>query len=323
MRMTVEMQAYGAPEVLRAVERPDEAPGEGEVVVRTAVAGVNRSDLMIRAGEWPQGGGFPYVPGLELAGTVERVGPGVTRFSVGDPVITMMQRLGGVWGTRPGGYQSHVKVPEATLAIVPSQLEVATAGHYGLPAVTALMALEALAVRAGERVLVHGASSAVGQMAIQLCALHGAHVIGTGTRAEKFELMRRSGARETVLTREKGWSKGLAPVHKVFDLVGSATFRESVELMLPRGRLVFVGGVTGGEVTFGAWALMEPIVLTGYSSENLSREQLQWAIDGIGSLHAEGKLRLHAVSEFPLARAADAHRELESGRVQGRVVLVP
>jgi NADPH2:quinone reductase len=317
------MEAYGAPEVLRAVERPDESPGEGEVVVRSVVSGVNRSDVMIRAGTWPQGGGFPYVPGLEVAGTVERVGPGVTGFSVGDSVITMMQRLGGVWGTRAGGYQSHVKVPAATLAKVPASIDAATAGRYGLPAVTALLALELLQVRAGERVLVHAASSAVGQIATQLCALQGAYVLGTGTRAEKLELTRRRGVHQTVLTREPGWSKGLQPVDKVFDLVGSATFRESVERMAPGGRLVFVGGLSGGAVTFDAWALMEPITLTGYSSESLTRMELQRAIDGIGALHSAGRLALHAVTEVPLARAADAHREMESGRLQGRVVLVP
>src|SRR5688572_1485262 len=145
MPLTVEMDRYGPPDVLHAVDRPARAPGPGEAAIRVAVAGVNRADCFIRSGEWIQAGGFPYVPGLEAAGTVEDVGEGVA-LRPGDRVITMMQRMGGIHGERPGGYQERLVAPASTLARVPDGLELETAGALGLAAVTALLAIEALAV---------------------------------------------------------------------------------------------------------------------------------------------------------------------------------
>jgi NADPH2:quinone reductase len=180
MPIAIEMREYGLPGVLRPVERAAYAPGRGEVVVRVAVAGVNRADCFIRSGQWPHDGPWPYVPGLEACGVVERVGPGVRRVRAGDGVITMMQRLGGVHGTRPGGYQETVCVPAATLARVPPALDVETAGVLGLPAVTAAIALDILRVAPGMRVLVHAGSSAVGTMALQMLAAAGAVPVATG-----------------------------------------------------------------------------------------------------------------------------------------------
>ncbi len=316
------MEEYGAPEVLRAVERDAAAPGAGEVAVRTRVAGVNRADCFIRAGTWPQGGGFPYVPGLELCGVVEEVGPGVSGLAAGDPVITMMQRLGGIHGTRAGGYQERAVVPADTLARVPASLELERAGELGLPAVTALLAIQgALDVRAGQRVLVHAATSAVGMCAVQLLAARGCHVIATGTRPGKLERVRALGAAELVVT-VGDWSAGLEPVDRVFDLVGQATFTASVELLAPGGRLVFVGGTSGAELAFSGWALMRPVTLTGWSSEALDRAQLEWAMQGIADAAAAGALRVAEVTRVPLAEASRAHALLESGSVAGRIVLV-
>lgn len=322
MRTAIQMERYGPPEVLVPVELPDHAPAPDEVVVRAAVSGVNRSDLLIRSGEWPvMSGVFPYVPGLEVAGTVEQVGANVTSVKPGDRVITMMQRLGGVHGVRPGGYQSHVCVHAGVLVPIPEGLDPEAAGTFGLPAVTAEQALRVLAVQPGDRVLVQGGSSAVGTMAIQMARALGGAVIATGTSPAKFELMRRCGANQVVDTRGAGWSKDLDPVHHVLDLVGKATFQESVSLLRPGGRLAFVGGISGGEVTFSAWDLMGPVTLTGYSSETLTRDALSESIRHIARLAAQGALAVHQVLRVPLREAARAHREMEAGQVAGRVVL--
>jgi NADPH2:quinone reductase len=323
MRTAIQMDGYGGPEVLRPVDLPDHQPGPGEVVVRTAVAGVNRADLFIRSGEWPIRGAFPYVPGLEVAGTVEAVGAGVTGLRAGEPVITMMQRLGGIHGARPGGYQTHVCVEASALARIPEGLDPVTAGVLGLPAVTADQALRVLDVRAGHRVLVNGGSSAVGQMAIQMIRALGAVPIATGTSPAKFDFIRRCGAELVLDTRSGVWSTGLDPVHRVFDLVGKATFAESVGLLAPGGRLVFVGGTSGGELSLSGWDLMRPVTLTGYSSENLTGEALAGSLQSIARLHAGGRLQVHEVLRVPLREAARAHRQMESGRVAGRVVLAP
>ena len=158
-------------------------------------------------------------------------------------------------------------------------------------------------------------------MAIQMARALGGVVIATGTSPAKFELMRRCGAKQVVDTRGAGWSKELDPVHGVLDLVGKATFQESVSLLRPGGKLVFTGGISGGEVSFSAWDLMGPVTLTGYSSETLTRDALSDSIQRIAQLAAQGALAAHQVLRVPLREAARAHREMEGGQVAGRVVL--
>jgi NADPH2:quinone reductase len=319
MGLAIEMDGYGPPDVLHPVQRRDHEPAQGEVVVRVAAAGVNRADCFIRSGEWTQAGGWPYVPGLEACGTVARVGASVTEWRPGDRVITMMQRLGGIHGERAGGYQEEVCVLARTLARVPDGLELRDAAALGLAAVTAWCGLRALDVRDGQRVLVLGGSSGVGTMVLQLLRRAGAHAIATGTRVEKFDLMRRCGAAEVISTREPQWSAQIGRVDRVFDLLGKDTFAAATDALAPEGRLVFVGGTTGGELSFSGWNLMRPITITGWSSETLDRDRLQQAIDAV----AAARLVAAEVHTYPLTEAARAHAELESGRSAGRVLLVP
>jgi NADPH2:quinone reductase len=253
---------------------------------------------------------------------VERVGAGVTEFSPGDRVITMMQRLGGIHGERPGGYQEIVVVPARTLARVPESLGLDTAAELGLPAVTAWLGLEVLDVRPGQRVLVQGAASAVGQMAVQMIRARGASAIGTSRNEQKLDLLRELGVELAVSTRDPGWPERVGTVDRVFDLVGRATFAPSVERLAPGGRLVFVGGTSGGELAFSGWALMRPVTLTGYSSESLDASELARAMAGIAELVAGGRLRVAAAHRYPLKAAARAHADLEAG-LSGRVVLDP
>ncbi len=324
MSLRIEMDRCGPPEVLRPVERPDPAPRPGEVAVRVAVAGVNRADCFIRSGQWPQGGGWPYTPGLEACGVVEEIGSGVTGVAPGDPVITMMQKLGGIHGVRPGGYQARLLCPADTLAPVPAGLDLETAGALGLPGVTAWLALATLEPRTGQRVLVTGATSAAGVMAIQLLAAAGCRVIASGRSAGKLERLRALGAAELVATGDDPrWHDRLEPVDGVFDLIGRATFAAAVDKLAPQGRLVFVGATSGGELELSGWALMRPVVLTGYSSETLDRAQLAEAMQHIAAAAAAGTLRVPALDRVPLVEAARAHRMLEAGENAGRMLLVP
>jgi NADPH2:quinone reductase len=321
MALAIEMRSYGPPDVLRPVDRPDPAPGPGEVVVRTVCAAVNRADLFIRCGEWPVRAGLPYVPGLEVCGTVAAVGDGVRGFAAGDTVITMMQRLGGIHGVRPGGYQTHVVVPADTLVRVPAALDALTAGSYGLAAVTAYLAIQALEVPGDARVLVHAGSSGVGSLAVQMLAAANNTVVATGTRPAKFDFVRAAGAEDVVDTRDPAWPERVGRVDRVFDLVGRATFAASVGLLEPGGRLVFVGGTSGGELALSGWDLMKPVTITGYSTETLTREELALAVEAIAFMHQRGALRPTRVTEFPLAEAAAAHRAMEAGDLEGRVLL--
>lgn len=300
--------------VLHIEEVPRPTPGAGEVLVEVAAAGLNRADVLQRRGFYPAPPGAPSdIPGLEVAGTVVEIGPGVLDLAVGDRVMGLCAG---------GGMATHIALHARTLVRVPASLELAAAGELGLPAVTALSAMEdALDARAGQRVLVHAATSAVGMCAVQLLAAAGCHVVATGTRPDKLERVRALGAAELVVTRA-GWSAALAPVDRVFDLVGQATFAASVELLAPGGRLVFVGGTSGVELAFSGWALMRPVTLTGWSSETLARARLARAIEAIAAAASAGALRAAEVTRVPLAEAARAHALLESGAVAGRIVLV-
>jgi len=316
------MSGYGPPSVLTPVGRDIPHPPEGELVVKNAVIGVNRSDCMIRAGAWPQGGGFPYVPGLEACGTVERVGRGVKRFRPGDRVITMMQRLGGIHGTRAGGYQEYVSIEESAASRVPDGISLEAIGELGLPAVTALAGIDLLNVGGLARVLVHAGTSAVGQLAIQLARAAGAEVIATGTRADKAQAVRDLGA-AFISTKTEGWWEEVGRVDRVFDLVGGPLFARTVSLLEPGGRLVFVGGMAGGDVAFSGWDLMRPVTITGYSSESLTRVAVDGYLSRLAAAHAAGQLAVRQLTRFPLAEAAQAHARMEGGWITGRTVLVP
>ena len=321
--LRIEMRQYGPPSVLVAVERPEPELADDDVLVRAALIGVNRADCFIRSGEWPQAGGFPYVPGLETAGTVERVGRSVRGFRPGDRVITMMQRLGGIHGERPGGYQELVAVPEHTLAAIPDGLDTESAALLGLPAVTAALALEVLDPKPGDRVLVQGGASAVGLCALQLLRGRGAVPIGTARQESKLSAMREAGAAQAVSTRDPRWAEQVGPVSGVFDLVGQATFAASVEQLVPSGRLVFVGGTSGAELSFAGWALMRPVTLTGYSSESLTAAELSRALGLVAGAVGAGFLKIPVAARYPLREAARAHADLEASTVTGRVVLDP
>jgi NADPH2:quinone reductase len=323
MPIAIRMHEYGAPQVLRAEEIEAWTPGPGEIVLRNAIVGVNRADAFIRKGEWRQGGGFPYVPGLEACGVVERVGEGVDDVRIGDAVITMMQKLGGIHGTRPGGYQELVRVPASTVARIPAGIDARTIGALGLPAVTAFGALEALDVRPGMRVLVHAGSSAVGTMALQLLRARGIESVATGTRREKFALVESCGASKVVSTKDADWPENVGEIDRVFDLVGQATFAASVASLRAGGRLVFVGGTSGGDLSLSGWDLMRPTTLTGWSSESMTRDDLQRAIDAIAAESIADRLRVAELHAFPLRDAAAAHAAMEAGTLAGRIVLDP
>lgn len=322
MSLRVEMHEYGGPDVLTCVEREPDTPGPGEVRVSVTAAGVNRADLFIRAGTWTQGGPWPYVPGLELVGTVEALGDDVP-FRVGDRVITMMQRLGGIHGLRAGGYQARAVVPADTLALLPKSLSSVDAATLGLPAVTAYLALRRLGLQAGQRVLIHAGSSAVGQVAIRLARLSGADIVVSGRRSARFGALIDAGADEVLDTSREDWARAVLPVDRVLDLVGRDTFPGTLKILAAGGRVLVAGATSGPELPLSAWDLMRGVEITGWSSESLDRDGLQAAVDVLARLVERGLLALPPCTSFALGDAALAHGAMEAGQVLGRVLLRP
>lgn len=321
LALRIEMSEYGAPEVLRPASYEPRALEADEVAVRAELAGVNRADCFIRSGAWPHKGSFPYVPGLETCGVVERVGADVTSVRPGDAVITMMQRLGGVHGSRPGGYQEVVIVPASTLVVVPAPLTIADAAALGLPAVTAWLALKAIDAKPGERVLVAGAASAVGLMAVQLMKARGAAVVGTSRRQATFEAIRAAGADVALSLDDEQAHREIGEVDAVFDLIGAAAFAPCLARLKPGGRYVYVGGASGGDLAVSGWDLMRPITLTGYSSETLDAAELGATLRELAGLVEDRAIAVLSPTVYPLADVARAHADMESGRVVGRVLL--
>lgn len=321
----IEIDRYGGPQELvwRAVRRPPLAAGE--VRIRTLYAAVNRADVEIRRGEWPivHADPFPYTPGLEVVGIVDAVGGGVTSVVPGDRAITMMQRLGGIWGERPGGYAEFVVVDAGAVATFAGDLDAEQIAALGLVAVTAAEGLARLELMPGARVVVHGASGGVGSAAVALASARGAEVIAVLPRAGKADYVRSLGAAQVVVLDDGGLLDALGPrsVDAVLETTGARTFADSAAVLRRGGRLCLVGALTGAELRLSAWDLIQELELTGWSSENLTGDGLRAHVAQIAALVRDGRLAAPAITRFALPDAAQAHRRLERGALRGRALL--
>ena len=321
----IEIDRYGGPEELvwREVQRPALAPDE--VRIRTLYAAVNRADIEIRRGEWPivRGDPFPYTPGLEVVGVVDGVGDRVTGIWPGALVITMMQRLGGIWGERPGGYGEFVVVRADTVASFLPEVDAEQIAALGLAAVTAAEGLARLDLTSETSIVVHGASGGVGSAAVALAGARGCEVIAVLPRGGKDDYVRALGASRVVRLDEEGLldALGARSVDAVLETTGTRTFADSAAVLRRGGRLCLVGALTGGELRVSAWDLMQELVLTGWSSENLTGDTLREHMTRIAELVHGGLLPAPAIHRFALADAAGAHAQIEAGGVTGRALL--
>lgn len=327
MAHAIQMDGYGAPDVLHlaAVDLPPLAANE--VRLRVLAAAVNRADIEIRSGNWsilaPQP--FPYTPGLEALGDVVEVGSAVTEIRAGDRVITMMQRLGGIHGVRPGGYQEFVTVAASTVAPVPKDLDPHAIAALGLAAVTAYNGLKRLHLRPEQRVVVHGATGGVGSAAVAIAHALGARVIATTSSPGKDEYLRGIGADEIVNLRQQSLVEryGARSLDAVLETVGERTFQDSVAVLRPGGHLCLVGAASGENLCLIAWDLMQDLHLTGYSSEHLTGADLRADMQRICGWLAGGEIAAPPYQLFPLAAAAKVHTSMEQGTLTGRALLIP
>ncbi|WP_328872506.1 NADP-dependent oxidoreductase [Streptomyces sp. NBC_00287] len=301
--------AFGGPEVLAYTRTDVPEPGPGEVLLKVAGAGVNPGDAVLRAGRVPELVTLPWTPGNDVAGVVERVGKGVTRFVPGDAVYGMLAV------TRRGAYAEYTAAPADALALAPKNLALAHAGAVPLVAVTAWQALAVLArVRPGDRVLIHAAAGGVGHVAVQLAKELGAHVIGTA-RAANHDRLRGLGADELIDYTTTDFRTALAPVDTVLDLVGGSYGPHSLDVLRPGGLLIGASIDPGtDERQASARGLRYTWVTAEPSGELL--EQITERIEA-------GRLRVTVQHTYPLAEAAESHRTIEAKRTTGKIVLVP
>jgi NADPH:quinone reductase-like Zn-dependent oxidoreductase len=298
-------ERFGDEDVLQIHDNLPEPPvGPDVVLVRAHAAGVNPVDLGIReghlAGAYPHH--FPIIPGWDLAGVVERVGPAVVDFAPGDEVFAYVRRDHVQWGTTA----DLVPVPLRCVAHKPSSLSFAEAGALPLAGLTAYQALtEALHVGDGERVLVHRAAGGVGFFAVQIAVALGATVIGTAS-PRNHGFLRDAGAAEVLDYSAGPISEQLSePVDAVLDLVGGDTLRDAPRQVRDPARIV---------------SIVDPSVLELGGRYVFVRPD-QHDLEELARMADAGQLRVPIAKAFPLERIADAHRMVGEGHVRGKVVV--
>jgi NADPH2:quinone reductase len=319
----VVVKQTGGPEVLTAEDRPSPAPGPGQLLVRVGAAGVNYMDTYQRAGIYPAQ--VPFVLGVEGAGTVEATGDGVSEFSPGDRVA---------WAAAPGSYAEQVLVAESQAVAVPGGVTDEQAAAVMLQGMTAqYLAASTYPLGSGDTALVHAAAGGVGLLLTQLAVRRGARVIGTVSTEAKEKLAREAGASEVIryteadFTAEARRLTGGRGVDVVYDGVGKDTFDGSLASVRPRGMVVLYGGSSGQVPPFDAQRLNTggSLYLTRPNLAHYiaTREELVERSGEVLGAVAAGDLHVRIGGRYPLVEAANAHRDLESRRTAGKLLVIP
>ncbi|MGP3924468.1 NAD(P)H-quinone oxidoreductase [Streptomyces sp. 8N616] len=314
----------GGPEALVWAEVPDPVPGEGEVLVEVVASAVNRADLLQRQGFYaaPQGSS-PY-PGLECAGRIAALGPGVSGWSVGAEVCALLAG---------GGYAEKVAVPVGQLLPVPEGVDLVSAA--ALPEVVCTVWSNVFMVahlRPGETLLVHGGSSGIGTMAIQLAKAVGARVAVTAGSPEKLERCRELGADILIDYREQDFVEEIrkatdgAGADVILDIIGARYLGQNVKALAVSGRIAVIGlqGGRKGELDLGALlAKRGAVTATSLRGRPLAEKAAIVAAvrEHVWPLFATGRVRPVVDRTLPMRDAAEAHRVLEGSAHVGKVLL--
>ena len=338
----VVLEAFGVPENLRVRQVPDPSPGEGEVLLRVEACGVCFHDVINRRGDLPRTS-VPAILGHEVAGEVIEVGSGVEGWSVGDRGATLQRLHCGDCGhcddgrnslckedTRffgeeiPGGYAAYMAAPVAGLGQVPSGIDWPVAATACCTSGTAVHVVRTRGkIQPGETVLITGASGGVGMQAVQLARHDGARVIAVTSSERKVDGLREAGAHEVIVTNELCFSRQVRDLtdegaQVALEIVGSATFDQSLHSLAPGGRLIVVGNLETRPVPVnpGLVILKELEIRGAYAT---THQELQQAFE----LLLTGVMRPWVSEVLPLADAWRAHERLEARDVTGRLVLSP
>lgn len=308
-------------------EIPDSTPGPDEILIKVTAAGVNRADLLQAAGHYPPPPGASEVLGLEVSGVVAELGPGVTEWTVGQPVCALLSG---------GGYAEFVAVPAAQVMPVPDGVDLVDAA--GLPEVACTVwsnLAMAAGLTSGEVVLIHGGSSGVGSNAIQICKALGARVAVTAGSSAKLDLCRDLGADFTIAYRDEDFVARIraetdgAGADVILDIMGAAYLGRNIDALALDGRLVVIGmqGGTKAELDLrkliGKRARVIGTALRGRPVEGPAGKGaiVRAVVDSVWPMVADGRVKPVIGERIPIQRADEAHRLLSSGAVSGKVLL--
>ncbi len=317
------VREFGAPEVMTLETVPDPSAGPGQVVVRVRAAGVNPVETYIRAGTYARLPQVPWTPGSDLGGIVEKAGPDVTAWKPGDRVYAH--------GVAPGSgaYAEFAVCEEHQLHPLPGRVTFAQGAAMGVPYATAWRSLFIRGhARAGETVLVHGASGGVGTAAVQMARAHGLRVIGTAGTAGGVTQVREQGAHEALNHREPDYLQQAMRltdgrgVDLVLEMLANVNLDRDLDLLAPRGRVVVIGNRGRVEID-PRKAMSKDAAILGMQLVHASREELAGIHAGLVAGLETGTLSPVIGRELPLADAAKAHVAVMEPGARGKIVLVP
>jgi len=324
MAKAIRIHKHGGPEVLQHEEVTVSEPGAGQARIRQTAIGLNFIDTYHRSGLYQLQ--MPSGIGLEGAGVVEAVGPGVTWVRAGDRVAYA--------GGPPGAYADVRLVPADRLVKVPEGISDQTAAAMMLKGLTTQYLIRSTyRVQPGETVLVHAAAGGVGLIACQWLKALGVHVIGTVGSEEKAKLAKAHGCEHTIVYTKENFAErvsqitGGKKVPVVYDSVGKDTFMGSLDCLRPRGMLVVFGNGSGPVAAFdlnllaakGSLYVTRPTLMT-YTAK---REDLEAMAADLFDVVKSGKVKIEVNQTYPLKEAARAHRDLEARKTTGSTVLLP
>ena len=314
----------GAPDVLQPREMPTPEPGPGQILVKVAAAGVNRPDVMQRAGAYPSPPGHSPIPGLEMAGTVAALGNGVSRHKVGDKVTALLNG---------GGYAEYAIAEEGAALPVPAGLGMVEAGAIPETFFTVWHnVFERGRLQAGEWLLVHGGSSGIGTTAIQLAKAFGASVAVTAGSEAKCQACRDLGADLAINYKTANFvdevkaATGGKGADLILDMVGGSYIDRNFDAVASDGRIVQIAFLEGSKATIDFTRLMlKRVTFTGSTLRirtNDFKAGLARNLQGkVWPLLSSGKVKVPIDATFPLAKASEAHKRMETSAHVGKIVL--
>ena len=311
----------GGPDVLQPVSVPVPVPGHGQIIIRLAYAGVNRPDALQRAGSYAPPPSASPLPGLEGSGTVVEVGPGVTRWKIGDKVCALLPG---------GGYAEYAACHEAHALPIPPGMSLRDAA--GLPE-TCFTVWSNIVMRgglkAGERFLVHGGSSGIGTTAIQIARALGARVFATAGTEKKCKACEDLGAERCFNYRDEDClaeAKKIGGFDLILDMVGGSYLPKNIKALADDGRLVQIAFLQGAKVELNfSEVMMRRLTITGSTlrpQSDQAKARIATQVEAhIWPLIARGAFKVVVDSEYPLSEAPAAHWRLESSGHVGKILL--
>ncbi len=320
----IRIREFGGPEVLKYEDSPSPVPGQGQALVTIQAVGVNFADVYARRGGNAMLPSLPATPGFEAAGVVTALGDGAGDLvKVGDTVA--------YWRVM-GSYAEQVVVPVDVLVKVPPVLDAKTAAAVFLQGMTAhYLVFSTYPLKPGDSALVHAAAGGTGLMLVQMAKRAGAFVFATVSTEEKAALAREAGADQVILYTSEDFEEevkkttGGRGCEAIYDAVGQTTFEKSVNCLARRGCLALYGQSSGPAPLVNPTALRSSSFLTHPSlvDHTDNREELEWRAGEVFNWVASGELNVRIGGEFPLAEAAEAHRQLEGRLSTGKLLLIP